>query len=400
MEPKQYDVVVVGAGPAGSLASYLLAERGYQVIILEKDYFPRYKPCGGGLTYRALSLIPFSIDEVIESTVTKFQFSHKFKHQFTKECTEPLVVCTMRDKFDQLMVDKAVEKGAEFMQGVKVTGFTETFDRVLVHTEDMEFSAGFVIGADGVNSITARCFQLTEGIKKGIGIESEVRVSPEQWERFSNMVCLDWGTFVEGYAWVFPKKGHLSIGVGGPVSLAKHLKSYYLLFMESLDVGEVELLSFRTFPIPYRTSFSRVQAARVLVAGDAAGLTDPMTGEGIYYALKSGSIAASVVMEFLEGTTNHPYNYRQRLEKEVVSELLAAFPLLRVFNAAPGIIHQQMKVRKRLWRGFCKVLRGQVSYLDFKEKMGNYKILWKPLIYISTMIETLRRVNYKASKLK
>ena len=400
MEPKQFDVVIVGAGPAGSLSAYLLAERGYQVVILEKDYFPRYKPCGGGLTYRALSVIPFSIEPVIEARVHRFQFSHKFKNQFIKECTNPLVVCTMRDKFDQFMVDKAIEKGAEFMQGVKVTGFTETFDRVLVHTEEMEFSASFVIGADGVNSITARCFQLNGSIKKGIGIESEVRVSPEQWKRFHDTVCLDWGTFVEGYAWVFPKDGHLSIGVGGPVPLAKHLKNYYLRFMESLDIGEVELLSFRTYPIPYRTSFSRVQASRVLVVGDAAGLTDPMTGEGIYYALKSGSIAASVIMEFLEGITSHPYNYRQRLEKEIIAELLAAFPLLKVFNAAPGIIHNQMRRRKRLWRGFCKVLLGEVSYLQFKEKLGRYKILWKPLISLASLIEILRKINYKASKLK
>lgn len=400
MEPRHYDVIVVGAGPSGSLASYLLAERGYQVMILEKDFFPRYKPCGGGLTYRALDLIPFSIEEVIEAKVFNFQFSHRFKHQFTKQCTEPLVICTMRDKFDEFMVKKAVEKGVEFRQGMKVSGFTETFDRVLVHTEDSEFSASFVVGADGVNSITARAFQLTEGIKKGIGIESEVRVSPEQWKRFSETVCLDWGTFVEGYAWVFPKNGHLSIGVGGPVHLAKHLKNYYLRFMESLEMGEIELLSFRTYPIPFRTGFGRVQASRVMVTGDAAGLTDPMTGEGIYYALKSGRIAASVIMEFLEGITSHPYNYRHRLDNEIISELLAAFPLLRVFNAAPGIIHHQMKIRTRLWRGFCKVLHGKVTYLEFKGKMGKYKILWKPLVSFSTMIETIRRINYKATKLK
>jgi geranylgeranyl reductase family protein len=400
MESKHYDVIVVGAGPSGALSAYLLAERGYRVLILEKDTFPRYKPCGGGITYRALALIPFPIDEVIESTVYKFHFSHRFKHQYTRECNEPLVVCTMRDKFDQFMVNKAIEKGAEFRQGAKVTGFMETFDRVLVHVEDMEYTASFVIGADGVNSITARCFQLTEGIKKGIGIESEVRVDIEQWKRFSDTVCLDWGTFVEGYAWVFPKNGHLSIGVGGPLNLAKHLKKYYLRFMRSLNIGEVELLSFRTYPIPFRTDYSRVQTSRVFVSGDAAGLTDPMTGEGIYYALKSGSIAASVIMEYLEGVTDHPFNYKQRLDKEVVSELMAAFPLLRIFNAAPGIIHKQVKVRSRLWRGFCKVLRGQVSYLEFKDKLGKYRLLWKPIIHLATFIEAIRRTNYKASKLE
>lgn len=400
MEPKHFDVIIVGAGPSGAIAAYQLAERGYQVLILEKDFFPRYKPCGGGLTYRALDLIPFSIDEVIERRIHKFRFSHRFSKQFVKECCDPLVVCMMRDKFDKLLIDKAVEKGADFMDGTKVTGFTETFDQILVHTEKTEFAADFIIGADGVNSITARSFQLTEGIRKGIGIESEIRVSKDQLERFHDMICLDWGTFVEGYAWVFPKTDHLSVGVGGPVSLAKHLKSYYMRFLKSLDVGEVEVLSFRTFPIPFRTGFSRVQASKVMVTGDAAGLTDPMTGEGIYYALKSGKIAASVIMEFIEGVTSHPFYYRERLEKEVISELLAAHPLLRIFNTAPGIIHHQMKIQSRLWRGFCKVLRGEVSYLDFKEKMGRYEMLWRPMIMLSAFTEFYRRVNFKARKLK
>ncbi len=400
MEPKYYDMIVVGAGPAGAIAAFHLAERGYQVLILEKDYFPRHKPCGGGLTYRALELLPFSIDHLIESTIHSFRFTHRFKKEFIRHSEQPLMVCVMRDRFDQFLVDKAREKGAEFLEGIKVSGFTETFDKVLVHAEGQEFAASFVIGADGVNSLTAKTYLLNQNIRKGIGIESEVRVNESQLLRFRSMASLDWGTFVEGYAWVFPKADHLSIGVGGPVGLSRHLKHYYFRFLESLHMGDVEIISFRTFPIPYRSGYSRLQASRVLVAGDAAGLTDPMTGEGIFYALKSGKIAASVIMEYLEGSTTHPYSYRQRLEDEVVSELLSAFPLLRIFNAAPGLIHSLMRKKSRLWRGFCKVLRGEVKYSQFRYKMGRYGFLWKPLIALSTMIELSRKMNFKAKKLK
>ncbi|MCX6271154.1 MAG: geranylgeranyl reductase family protein [Bacteroidetes bacterium] len=398
MDSRFYDVIIVGAGPAGSLAAYHLAERGYRVMILEKDFFPRYKPCGGGLTYRTLNLIPFDIESVIDSRIYRFRFSHRFKYEFIRSSKEPLMVCTMRDKFDMLLLNKAKEKGAECIHGVRVTGFTETFDQVLVHTEEIEYAASFVIGADGVNSITAKSFNLNENIKKGIGIESEIRVPEKYTDQFRETVYLDWGTFMEGYAWVFPKRDHLSIGVGGPISLARHLKTYFFRFLESLQVSDVEILSFRTFPIPYRTGFSRVQASRVLVVGDAAGLTDPLTGEGIYYALKSGKIASSVIMEFLEGITNHPYQYRQRLENEISTELLAAFPIKRIFNTVPLLIHHQLRKSDRLWRGFCKVLTGQVNYLDFKERMGKYHLLWKPMIITAKLIESLRKANYKARK--
>ncbi len=391
MNLQKFDVIVVGAGPAGSIAAYHLADRGYQVLIIEKEFLPRLKPCGGGITYRTLELLPFSIDEIIETSIYKFRFSHKFKYSYLRESADPLMCCVMRDKFDHLLVNKAIEKGAELIQGVKVTGFTEAMEHILVHTDSKEYVGKFVIGADGVNSITARCFQLNDNIKKGIGIESEIRIKEHELPRFQDTVHLDWGTIIGGYAWAFPKKDHLSIGVGGPVKQAKYLKKYFLYFLESLNIDDIEILSFRTYPLPFRTATGRIQASRVMVVGDAAGLTDPLTGEGIYYALKSGKMAAAAIMECLEGVTADVFQYRQRMDAEVISELLAAYPLMQVFNAAPRLIHCQLKKRERLWKGFCKVLRGQVSYQEFRNKMNRFRLLWKPMILLSKLIVFIKK---------
>ncbi len=397
MSLKTYDIIVIGAGPAGSMAAYYLAERGFTVALMDKEIFPRYKPCGGGLTARTLKLFPFSIEPVLESTIYQFRFSRNFKNEFIRESNDPLMYCMMRDNFDQFLVDKAISKGAEFLPETKMTGLTESFDQVLVHTNRGEFSASFIIGADGASSLTARTFQLTGQIKKGIAIESEVKVDPESLARHKHMVCLDWGTFMRGYAWVFPKKDHLSVGVGGPAQLSKYLKIYFLKFMESMKFEDAGLLSFRTSPIPYRVGYDRLQAGRVLLVGDAAGFTDPMTGEGIHYAVKSARIASDTIIKYLDGNTHHPYDYRTNVEKEIVNELMAAYPLLKIFHSAPGIIHNKVKTNDRFWRGFKKVLQGNLSYCDFKDRLGRYKFIWGPMVKLASLIELIKRTNFKLS---
>jgi geranylgeranyl reductase family protein len=301
ISPKYYDVIVIGAGPAGSMSAYYLARRGLSVLILDKEDFPRFKPCGGGLSHRALSLFPYDLTPVIESTVYSFRFSHRFEDAYTHVSRDPLVHGTMRSKLDDFMLKKAIGKGAEFLPNYKVTGFTETFDHVLVHTAETEFSGRYIIGADGVGSITARSFQLTDNVRKGVGIESEIRVDKETLARFHGKACLDWGTFVRGYAWVFPKHDHLSVGVGGPASLAKYLKPYYFRFLKSLEIEHVEILSYRSFPIPFRTGLGKVQTSRVMVVGDAAGLADPLTGYGSNSRLRAGSWPPSLSSMFWKG---------------------------------------------------------------------------------------------------
>lgn len=395
MEANVVDVIVIGAGPAGSMAAYFLGQRGFKVMVFDKEVFPRHKICGGGLTTRTMHVFPFDLSPVLETSIRKFRFTHKYKEEFYRESPEPLMYCVMREKFDQFLINKAIEKGVEFMAGTKVLGITETFEKVLVHTSKGEFAGQFAIGADGPSSLTARTFQMTGQIKKGMGVESEIRVPMEDLEKLKETVYVDWGTFMEGYAWMFPKGNNLSVGVGGPASLAKYLKTYYFNFLQSIGIKSVEMLSFRTYPIPYKIGPGKVQAGRILLAGDAAGLTDPLTGEGIYFAAKSGLVAAETISEFLEGREEHPFNYRIRMEQEIIPELISAFDVKKIFNAVPGLIHHYLRKNNRLWRGFCMVLRGEITYLDFPSKLGRYKIFWKPAIRIAGWVVKLKLANFK-----
>jgi len=230
------DVIVVGAGPAGSIAAYMLASQGIQVTILEKNLFPRYKVCGGGLTYKVLQEMPFDIAPVVETTIHSFRFSHNYSHVFTKYSDDPLIVCTMRSELDAFLLQKAVNAGAKIRMEEQVKSFQQDSSCVTVLTKERSFRSCLMIGAEGASGIISRVAGLNENIEMGLAWEAEIAADPADIKRFSDTVFLDWGTLPGGYAWVFPKKDHFSIGVGGPASLSKAMIQYYDRFVTSITM--------------------------------------------------------------------------------------------------------------------------------------------------------------------
>ncbi|MEI7662079.1 MAG: geranylgeranyl reductase family protein, partial [Bacteroidota bacterium] len=206
------DVIIAGAGPAGSIAAYELAMKGVSVLILEKSQFPRYKVCGAGLTHKILREIPFDVSSVFETRIHNIIFSSGFRDVFTRSSDEPLIYCTMRDKFDAFLVSKAVEAGAKINYGEKVTQVKQTNDFAEVFTQSRSYRGRLVIGAEGATSAVARSAGLRDNIMAGLAWEAEVKVDPLTVKRFSQTLFLDWGAFPGGYGWVFPKGDHFSIG--------------------------------------------------------------------------------------------------------------------------------------------------------------------------------------------
>ena len=115
---RTFDAVIVGAGPAGSTVSYRLAAAGASVLLLDKASFPRDKPCGGGLTLRAVRQLPFSVDPVVEDIVHRFELRLNYRRSFERGSSKPLCLMTQRRRLDEFLARKAAEAGAEFRDGV------------------------------------------------------------------------------------------------------------------------------------------------------------------------------------------------------------------------------------------------------------------------------------------
>ena len=392
------DVIIAGAGPAGSLAAYELAQHGVSVLILEKSRFPRYKVCGAGLTHKILKEIPFDVSPVFETRIHTFIFSSGFKNVFSRNSPDPMIYCTMRDKFDACLLDKAITAGARIRYGEKVTEVQQDSSSVSVITRSGTFWTKLVIGADGASSAVARSARLRENIMSGLAWEAEIKVDTSAVKTFSKTVFLDWGAFPGGYGWVFPKGDHFSIGVGGPANLSKWMMPYYRNFIVYLEttsgIKVLETMSLKSWPIPVRIKKSRFHRERVLVAGDAAGLTDPLTGEGIYYAIRSGKLASAACYDYLQGNESSLESYTWAVNKELMNELLEANHIKNIFNTVPLKIHLFVRDNERAWRAFGKVLRGERWYADVRMGFGKWQFLWGAACKVSQWISDIREKRF------
>ncbi|MEI6901453.1 MAG: geranylgeranyl reductase family protein, partial [Bacteroidota bacterium] len=362
-----------------------------------------YKVCGGGLTHKIITEIPFDISEVTESTIHSIRFSKDLSNTFTRTSETPLIYCTMREKLDQFLLERAVEAGAmiRFEQAVEVS--TDGDDQ-LVKTKSGQYNSRIVIGADGPSSIIARSCGLRNRIMQGLAWEAEIYTDLVLVELYAKTVFLDWGTFPGGYGWVFPKKDHFSIGVGGPASLSKQMMPYYDRFLQYLDFGKAPetksplmnpvTQSLKSWPIPVRLHKGPLHAGNVIVAGDAAGLTDSLTGEGIYYAIMSGKMAGYAALEQLRGNNNALQEYSEKVNDTLLDELLEGEKIKHIFNTFPLRIHLFVKNSDRAWRAFGKVLRGERSYRDVKLGFGKWSIFWNVIASLSKHVEKWRERRF------
>ena len=277
---KTYDAVVVGAGPAGSTTAYRLAAAGASVLLLDKQRFPRDKPCGGGLTTRAVRQLPFSVEPVVEDVVARFQLRLGYGTSFERTSDEPLCFMTQRRRLDHFLVQRAQEVGAEFRDGVRMP------------LEDALRLGDVVVGADGVNGATARAFGLARDHGHGVALEGNGPLD----ERYRGRLVLELGVVPGGYGWVFPKGDHVNFGVGGWESEGPRLRAHLRRLCEEHDADADALTDVRGYRLPFRRPASSFARDNVLLAGDAAGLVDPLSGDGMYEAFVSARLAADAIL--------------------------------------------------------------------------------------------------------
>ncbi|OGP74199.1 MAG: hypothetical protein A2V86_13785 [Deltaproteobacteria bacterium RBG_16_49_23] len=400
MKP-DYDVVIVGAGPGGSTAARFCARSGLKTLLIEKERFPRYKPCGGCLSLKTVHLLNLNLGPVIENTIFGAKFSYRLKDPFHIELKDPIAFLVMRDRLDQFMKEKALEEGAEILEGERVVRVQEKEKGVEAELAGGEkFYSKFLIGADGPESAVAKSLSLPpQGIDgDGIAIQSEIPFDssipfPEKELHF---IHLDFGGTPNGYSWVFPKKEWLSIGIGGMFRETKKMnpRQYLRGFLKGLTYvpeGKMERMRGHLLPSFY-DEWQKVSQGKVLLVGDAAHLMDPLQGEGIYYAVRSGMLAAEAIIESKEKGTPPSDLYQKTVHLHISENLKWALSFSRFVFRFPKLAYQTLRHYPELSDLYLQVLDGRETYQGFVSGVkGRIKDFMK-----GRLSEKIRRAMAKA----
>ncbi len=280
---KKYDVIIIGAGPAGSYAAYMLAKSKIKVLVIDKYSFPRYKPCAGGLTAKAFNSFDFPISKEVKYSTNTVVTSYKNQIFHNISGNKILVKMVERKEFDDFLIKKAIDSGATFLDGMKVTEVTWENAEFCIKTDSEFFRCNYLIGADGTNSIVNRTFNIVERDLYGFAVEINCPVSKNNIGKFN--MTFDFGTVPNGYLWIFPKDEYVCVGAYTTNKKMKNIQKYLIDYIEKLGlVPESE--NFKGHVIPhYGINYKQPDFPCILV-GDAAGFGEYWTGEGIYYAVK------------------------------------------------------------------------------------------------------------------
>ena len=364
-----YDAIIVGAGPAGSTAARLLAAEGAKVLLLDKQKFPRDKPCGGGVTLRASSEVDIDLTPIIEQTVYGARFSLRLKKGFDRRFEKPLTYMTQRARLDAHLAQCAAEAGAEFHDGEAVRSI-EVAGAPTVRTDQGRYSSEVLIGADGANGIVGAAAGLRFGAEHAVALEANLPASGEVLKDWRENIGMDLGDVVGGYGWVFPKGDHLNLGVGGWSYGGAMLRPKLARLARSHGFAPGELEHLRGHRLPMRVPRTAIVSGRVALVGDAAGLVDPLTGEGIHMAFASGRLAARSTRTLLNGEVADMLPYQRAVDRELQPELIVARELQELFHVAPPPFLGLLERSQKFWRGFCYLIRGELTYIDFMRMIG------------------------------
>ena len=377
-----YDVIVIGAGPAGSMAAYNCAKAGLQTLLIDKAKYPREKPCGGAISVRSLKAlrqvgvrVPYSI---IEQKIFGFRFMGPEMKPFEYHSRHLIAYTVQRKLFDNFLAQCAVKAGAQFQTECALTNLEQKHNLVRCSTEKGEFTGRLVIGADGASSRVGRLVNLRKPMKAdeiGIAVESQVPISQSLWGQGLNPTLLElWLLYIpNGYFWVFPRKHSLSLGVGGIAgkcgNLPNLLRGLTRMFCQRQGLPLFKLQNIRGHQLPVFETLIPLTHHRVFLVGDAAGFIDVFSGQGICYALESGLLSAQTAIGVIKQNhtlTKATSHYQTRIAQRFGMELQYSWFIMRLVHA-----HQYggfRMARFMKWPGklIFDIARGNTDYYRMK----------------------------------
>jgi geranylgeranyl reductase family protein len=337
-----FDVLVVGAGPSGSTAATALAKLGHSVAMIDKAFFPRHKTCASWINALAFSRFPYLRQELRNLVDSPFYGIRFYDQEISRHGTykerKPSGYLTLRSKFDYGLAKVAVNAGAVLYEGVRAVQIDEDKTGVQVRLSDgRTVRARFLLGADGSNSQVARWSGLRKSWRHDqyvLCANEDIPYPPQAIERFYGAECPLFVSLrfkgLDGYGWVFPKREHICIGIGGRVGAGGDIRAIIRAFVER--AREMKLIpedlnisdpDYALDPAGAVHKMATLTKGRTILIGDAAGFVSGTTGEGIYPGMVSGAIAADVVHDSLEKGSSDVSAFDNRWRLELGSYLRA-----------------------------------------------------------------------------
>ncbi len=379
-----YDVVVCGAGPAGSMAAAEAAQAGLKVALLEKQFLPRHKTCGGGMPMVMQEVLrDLAPDAFVESQVTHMRHTWNFEDAYLAPINPPGVDrplslwMVQRSRFDYALAQRAVRCGAELRDGLAVRSLEVESGGIKISAQGIktgsEFvaKARYVIGADGANGVTVNSTKLRQNRAIALAMELE---HPHRWgdghaDLRPDVAHLEYGATKRGYAWIFPKADHLNIGAGvfrpdrkdarNNRTLRAELQQTIFQYVEAMGLSiDRDQARFHAHPLPTWNGKEPLHEGRILLVGDAAGLINPLFGDGILHAVKSGAIAAQCL---IDETADH---YTDLIHAEFAANFDAALTLAQVFYQWTGACYKYGVKSERVTRMATQLLYGDLLFTD------------------------------------
>ncbi|MFY0604155.1 MAG: geranylgeranyl reductase family protein [Flavobacteriaceae bacterium] len=369
---KYFDVAVIGSGPSGASAAFHLAKMGISTVIIEKETLPRYKTCGGGFVYRGRKELPFDISSVVEREFNVVDIYLGKKLHFKTEREQPIITMIMRDEFDNLIVNKAKELGVTLLQNNKLKTIAHQNDSIVLTTSEQTITTKFIIAADGALSPTAKMAGWKTDTRFLIpALEYEVKVTDEEFKKHVSEARFDMDAIPFGYAWNFPKKNHLSVGIASARRTKINLKKYYQEYVEYIGLKNIISETQHGFQIPVAARTDGFVKEGVFLTGDAAGFADPVTAEGISNAIYSGMLAAQAIGESKLDRTEAEKIYMEKLNEKLLPELKTGEWLAKFFYEQKTIRNILLKkYGQRFSESMADVFMGERSYpTDIKKRM-------------------------------
>ena len=365
-----YDVAIAGAGPAGSTAAYHLARAGARVILLDRAKFPRDKPCGGGVTVRAFAEAPVDLTPVVEQAVRRVRFSFRFGDPFDYDYPQTLVFMTQRHRLDALLVEQAVAAGAAFEDDTLIRSASLAEDGARLLTATGSIDASLIVGADGSTGTVARSLGLAPAPDPPVALEANFPyagdATPDAWRE---VLAIELGSIHGGYGWSFPKADHLNVGCGGFASEGGRLRRHLASLQEHYALDGATMANLRGHHLPTRRDGTAIVRGRALLVGDAAGLVDPLSGEGIHAAFVSGRLAAHAALARLAGNEPDLWSYEAAVERQLMPDIRAATLLRDAYHYTPRPCYWLTRRSELLRRSLCQLITGEKTYAGFLQQL-------------------------------